>query len=249
MNNTFSADDVAVMLSIAGEANELAADETARRTHILNRLLSLIGGCSAVCTEIESAGCWALPGSITRVGELSASQQATIDRYVSGELAALDPCVPALLRQRGEFSTIRRGDVVDDDAWFRCDHFNQVRRPLGFGEAIYAKLVTPDGRRLKLSFHRESGDKPYDADHARLVQIFNQSLSRLYVVPSHESVAALPPRLRPVLRRLLAGDAEKQAAMKLGLSRHTVHEYTRALYRSFGVNSRGELLAKFVANV
>jgi DNA-binding CsgD family transcriptional regulator len=53
--------------------------------------------------------------------------------------------------------------------------------------------------------------------------------------------------VRPVLRRLLAGDAEKQAAYKLGLSPHTVHEYTKLLYRTFHVNSRGELLAQFVA--
>jgi DNA-binding CsgD family transcriptional regulator len=59
---------------------------------------------------------------------------------------------------------------------------------------------------------------------------------------------SLPPRLRPVLRRLLAGDAEKQAAMKLGLSPHTVHQYTKTLYRAFGVNSRGELLARFVVS-
>jgi DNA-binding CsgD family transcriptional regulator len=54
--------------------------------------------------------------------------------------------------------------------------------------------------------------------------------------------------VRPVLQRLLAGDAEKQAAQKLGLSRHTVHEYTKILYRIFGVNSRGELLAQFVVS-
>jgi DNA-binding NarL/FixJ family response regulator len=85
-------------------------------------------------------------------------------------------------------------------------------------------------------------------------------LSNLYVAPRRApsstdpdpetaaKIESLPPRLRPVLKRLLAGDAEKQAALKLGLSPHTVHEYTKVLYRTFHVNSRGELLAQFVGS-
>jgi DNA-binding CsgD family transcriptional regulator len=49
--------------------------------------------------------------------------------------------------------------------------------------------------------------------------------------------------LRQTLGRLLEGDSEKQAALHLGLSRHTVHEYVTALYRRFSVTSRAELLA------
>jgi DNA-binding CsgD family transcriptional regulator len=72
--------------------------------------------------------------------------------------------------------------------------------------------------------------------------------------PAAISVAAvrdaphLSRRLRQTLDRLLAGDGEKQIAGHLGLSRHTVHVYIKALYRCFGVNSRGELLARFVAS-
>ena len=59
----------------------------------------------------------------------------------------------------------------------------------------------------------------------------------------------LSPRQRQTLRRSLAGDLEKQvAAAKLGLSRHTVHVYVKAIYRHFGVSSRGELLAKCLSS-
>ncbi len=56
----------------------------------------------------------------------------------------------------------------------------------------------------------------------------------------------LSPRLRQTLARLLAGDSEKQVARHLSLSKNTVHVYVKALYRQYNVNSRGELLAKFV---
>ena len=42
----------------------------------------------------------------------------------------------------------------------------------------------------------------------------------------------------------LHGDSEKQIAAKLEVSRHTVHDYAKRLYRYFDAASRGELLAK-----
>ena len=39
---------------------------------------------------------------------------------------------------------------------------------------------------------------------------------------------------------------EKQVAIRLELSKHTVHDYVKLIYREFEVRSRGELLARFV---
>lgn len=58
---------------------------------------------------------------------------------------------------------------------------------------------------------------------------------------------ALPPRLRQTLDLLLAGDAEKRIALKLGLKQSSIHSYVKVLYKRFDVSSRAELLAKFVA--
>jgi DNA-binding NarL/FixJ family response regulator len=54
----------------------------------------------------------------------------------------------------------------------------------------------------------------------------------------------LPPRLSRTLACLLQGDSEKQAALRLGLSRSTVHGYVSELYVRFGVQSRAELLVR-----
>ena len=62
--------------------------------------------------------------------------------------------------------------------------------------------------------------------------------------PDLLSTAGLPPRVAEVLGHLLAGDGEKQVAVRMGLSRHTVHGHVKKLYRHFDVTSRGELLAR-----
>jgi DNA-binding CsgD family transcriptional regulator len=59
----------------------------------------------------------------------------------------------------------------------------------------------------------------------------------------------LAPRLRQTLELLVAGDSERQVALKLKISQHTVHVYVKQLYKRFGVSSRGELLARFVRGV
>ncbi len=56
----------------------------------------------------------------------------------------------------------------------------------------------------------------------------------------------LSPRERQTLELLLTGHAEKQIANQLSISKHTVHVYVKSLYKRFEVNSRGELLARWV---
>lgn len=61
-----------------------------------------------------------------------------------------------------------------------------------------------------------------------------------------KDAAALPRRLRQTLGHLLQGDGEKQIALKLGLSQHTVHVYVKSLHKRFNVSSRAELLARYI---
>lgn len=102
---------------------------------------------------------------------------------------------------------------------------------------------------------RRSGDAAADTvlRDRRLVAEFCRMLApdAIDEVPSApvDPAAGLTPRLRQTLQRLLAGDSEKEVARHLGVSPNTVHVYVRALYRHFDVNSRGELLARFVRTV
>ena len=63
--------------------------------------------------------------------------------------------------------------------------------------------------------------------------------------PPPSELGGLAPRLRPVLRYLLQGEADKEIVAKLKLSRHTVHRYAQVIYRELDVHSRGELMATY----
>jgi DNA-binding CsgD family transcriptional regulator len=64
-----------------------------------------------------------------------------------------------------------------------------------------------------------------------------------------DSERPLSPRMLQVLELILAGSSEKQMARVLGLSRHTVHVHLKSLHARFGVQTRTELMARFVPDV
>lgn len=64
---------------------------------------------------------------------------------------------------------------------------------------------------------------------------------------TEELLAFLSPRQRQTLLCLLMGYSEKQIAMELGISQHTIHVYIKAIYRAFDVCSRGELFTMFLS--
>jgi DNA-binding CsgD family transcriptional regulator len=96
-----------------------------------------------------------------------------------------------------------------------------VRAPVA-GEAVQNR------RRLVASFCLMLGEQMLDGKP---------------LVPAGEPLSR---RERQTLELLLTGHAEKQIAAQLSISRHMVHVYVKSLYKRFDVNSRGELLARWV---
>jgi DNA-binding CsgD family transcriptional regulator len=55
----------------------------------------------------------------------------------------------------------------------------------------------------------------------------------------------LSPRLRQTLKLMLTPMSLKEIAAELHLSRHTINDYQKSLYRLFGVNTRAALICLF----
>lgn len=58
--------------------------------------------------------------------------------------------------------------------------------------------------------------------------------------------AGLSRRERQTLELVLGGLADKEIAERLSISRHTVNQYTKAIYRHYAVTSRAQLLARLL---
>jgi DNA-binding NarL/FixJ family response regulator len=58
--------------------------------------------------------------------------------------------------------------------------------------------------------------------------------------------ARLSPRQRQTLALVLHGLCDKEIAERLGISRYTVNQYTKVIYRQYTVTSRAQLLARML---
>lgn len=72
-------------------------------------------------------------------------------------------------------------------------------------------------------------------------------MTELTIQPPKKNVSRrLSPRAGETLAGLLEGLSEKQIASRLGISKNTVHTYVKAVYATFHVSSRSELLAIWI---
>jgi DNA-binding CsgD family transcriptional regulator len=238
--------DMGALLRLVGEVTELPADKTVRRTHVLSGLLSLIGGRSAVAMEmaLPEEGPLARPGTIININYASEVEARCSEQFLVYNDPP-DPAMPGFLAVRGQTITMTRG--IEDNEYYRSPHFDIVRRPFDIDHVLYCRLTLPDGNDVAVGILRCPGDPVFGEREKAIAHLLHSYAPHVYHVPKpmHPELDRLAPRLQPVLRCLLQGDADKDIAAKLKLSRHTVHRYAQVIYRELGVHSRGELLAKY----
>src|SRR5262249_685069 len=90
----------------------------------------------------------------------------------------------------------------------------------------------------------------FTAEERTLVHVFHAACEAVLSASLCDPVdddhvhAGLSRRERQTLALVLDGLADKEIAERLGISRHTVNQYTKAIYRHYAVTSRVQLLAR-----
>ena len=168
--------------------------------------------------------------------------------------------------QRRDTLTVLRADLVDDGAWGHDVHVLTHRRGSGLGDCALSlhrarertsayvlcafRHVQSDRAPGAPPGGAQSGASRFGARERVLLHALHSGIAGFYRAEESSRrtlpTTSLPPRLRQTLEHLLAGLTERQAALKMDLSVHTLHGYVKNLYSHFGVSSRGELLAKWI---
>jgi DNA-binding CsgD family transcriptional regulator len=145
--------------------------------------------------------------------------------------------------------TFRRQDLVDDDAYFRHP---TARRYFGALKGRLQSVCTfiplrELGVAQGVGLHRVGALAPFterDRTIAHLVLTAVPWLHRPVASPALlERVTSLTRRERLIVALLTDDMSVRALARRVGLSPHTVNDYTKSIYRHFGVNSRVELIA------
>ena len=247
--------DIRAAFRLLDECGEMWADPVGWQTHLLQGLQAMIGAKS--CTYFESDNPPRWPRDMHDVGwdadERERFEAAREKLMFSGPGFYHNPMHASLMSQYDGRSPITRSrpQLIDDDAWYGSLAFNEYHRPADNDDAVVFGAPRQDrAEGVLINLNRSVRDRPFSEWDRKLLGLIARELSpqigtRLCTY-RHRSMHGLSPRQRQTLELLLEGEGEKQIAYRLGLSRATVHEYVGAVYRHFGVQSRGKLLAYFI---
>jgi DNA-binding CsgD family transcriptional regulator len=260
--------DVRALLRLLGELRELGAPEDWRR-HLAESLETLCGARAVLVGELNvlrpvAWGRRALTGHRQGLKVLhrelrgvAGSDQPRFDEEVIWGTHGPNETISGQWSRYGERFTASRKELVSDRIWYRSELANERFRPLDCDDFIVHMLPVPALDALaSIKLFRAWGDRPFSARDSTLIELLGEELARDFgcaVDPARgplprsattPSQPTLPRRQLQVLTLLAAGASEKEIADALSISTHTVHDYTKALHRSFKVHSRAELLAQ-----
>jgi DNA-binding CsgD family transcriptional regulator len=245
------------LFQLVGECRELGDDPILWRQHLGAGLGRLTGAGMAIVAEIgpcvrkprQDLGtvAWGWENGFNQAGWLHMLAEFHRDPMHSPLMNAYIARLPG---QAGE--CLSRTDLVSDAEWRRAEDYLLLYREVRADATLVCFRAIPaaSDEYSEIFMVRGIGVRDFSARakaqvaeaHAILGPLVGASLARFH----EPSPSELPPRVRQVLKCLLEGDSDKQAAARLGLGRHTVNQYTKAIFAHFRVRSRAELLARWL---
>jgi DNA-binding CsgD family transcriptional regulator len=231
--------DVRAIFRLVGEVREMGADPDVWRPHMVSALRDLLGAQFVVSSEIHFRK--SARDGTTRVIDIG---------WISDTEGAV--CKAHNERDQENFEDFWVAPATTPDIATASEDLIPVLPKLkvhaGKSFILSQYALKHAGAVDQLGIHRAWGDEPFTAADHRLVRLLHVELGRLWrrdaLRKAKDPASTLPPRLSQTLDELLLGKSEKEIALRLELSRHTIHNYVKALHQRFGVSSRGELLAR-----
>jgi DNA-binding CsgD family transcriptional regulator len=248
------APDYRAILHLVGQCRDLGADPYAWRLHLLTQLCARLGarvGAGGEATGVDRG--LFIPLSTVDMGwENDRQRQALLDwmqlqaqrRKPAGLFPLAPPAAGAILQSRD--------DVYTDAQWYNSVQYSDYLRRSEVDHVMVSLQRTSLGPEhyCGLTIMRSSGEKQFSRRDKAFLGALHREIAPLVgrqLAAAHEpSARQLSPRLRQVLACLLEGDAEKQIAQRLNLTTPTVNQYVKAIYRRFRVNSRAQLMARWI---
>ena len=249
--------DLRALFHLVGECRDLGDDGAGWWGHYVRRLAALAGAdvvhgeeAFGTLTDYRNLGGvagWGWDGGFDRTYWLQTA--AEIARHGPAFIPTYRPYIA--LRARDDGACVGGAEVISERDYQRSA-FYPLQRGAGLGQILYCVRGLPGrpGETCTLTMCRAVGATDFSARTKAVVREAQAAVAPLIGGPLarfiEPSPAALPPRVRQVLRCFLEGDSDKQVMARLGLTRHTVNGYAKLIHRHFGVASRGELLARWV---
>jgi len=147
----------------------------------------------------------------------------------------------------GVFRANRLRDLVDEE-WFDSPYYRAYYQAVGNSDAIWVIFPINEDAESWFGIFRSLESPPFTETERDVIAYALRGIKWFHrqLMLSHGllvAVTTLTPAERRVLHLLLTGLPEKQIAVEIERSYHTVHQYVITIFRKFGVNNRAALMA------
>jgi len=252
------APDLRAIYELAQECRELGDDHTHWHTHWLRGLGRLVGAELVVGGTVvpQADGRIEAVNTVVWGWENGFDQRAFYRALTeSGGEVSQSPLITAYFRRPVEAAGVglTRTDLIPDREWYPTAYYRQIQAAIGIDHSLvtFRPFAPTSGRWNSACFTRGmDARKEFGLRDRARVQEAQALVTPLVGGPlagfTEPSPLELAPRVRQVLACLLEGDSDKQITTRLRLGTHTVNQYVKAIFKHFRVNSRPELLARWV---
>lgn len=247
--------DVRRVYTLVNECQELWAEPSAWRRHLLGGISRLTGVSIVGHSRIQPGFNGSAPAH-TELDSVGFSSESEWNR-LRQTFSAADPQswpgmdrVAATIARKGHTAHTAT-ELVSRKEWERSALRQDCLLPVGIGELAFSVRLDPPTRSLVvINLNVPVGEGTISVRQRRLLALVHAEVGPLVgtrlATNGQRSMDGLTPRQRQVLDLLLAGCSEKEVAHQLGIATPTAHVFVKQLYQHFQVTSRGELLAYFV---
>lgn len=245
-------EDAAQVIEIVGEACAMEGPAEIARRHVMNRLCELIDAdfwTWGIAADLRP-GC--LPAWILQLhGGFTDEQFAKfMQAQEHPDLARLTEPFGRLVQQSGRHVTRLRQQTDPEDFFSRSGAF-ELWAEADVAPGIMSCRRVDATTLASVTIHRRMSRPLFAERESRLAHIVLSEIPWLYPrgLPASDvgRVPRLSPRKRTVLLLLVIGQTRREIAAHLGLSEHTVNDYVKDVFSTFGVRSQAQLVSKFVA--
>jgi DNA-binding CsgD family transcriptional regulator len=242
-------------LELVYECCELGADPVAWRQHLLAGLNRLVGGAVSFGGRADWGEMRRRVVSVDEmlrvmgdVGFSTASDREAYLHWLRTGSPADNPMTAAHIASGRHKTVATREQLVTRRTWQEAPVIARLRDEANLDEAMCSIDEYSPGVVFLLAIQRTKGEPGFSERERKLLGLVHDEVrgklgSRLATF-GDKGVLELPQRMREVLRLLLRGMGEKEIAVELAISPHTVHEHVKRLHRHFSVHSRSELLVR-----
>ena len=247
--------EIKAVTNLVHECVDLGSDAFIWRNHLIRGLLGLLDADVAVIHDAMHLA----PLSKKHPPQMLAFVEVGMDDVIRAafsefttSLSPLDCSYEKAFSenlQTGHLLTARNSDFLTEEQWQADILYDFYMRRIGLANIVQTRYSqSADAPAYSIALNRSTGRRQFSERECNLLTYcFSQVVSlygtRLETV-GKSPLDGLRPRDRDVLYLVLCLFTEKKIASSLGISPHTVRDYSKRLNRSFNVQSREQLLVK-----